>query len=425
MDDDNAQFISEIQRVALECVARKLSDIGIILPANSGKTVVALSSTYFEDKITLWLTPYRSLRVQLHEECKARQIPVADFYDLDVNKASNFRVLLLSMANIAQRWAYQPKYDFLVKQGLISRVVIDEVHLIPRSSFRPCILSIKHVLGEDRMINRVPFVLLSATAPFHVLSSLCDKLEIDIWKLQVLRAPLRRYNLRLNLIQLKETGKDFMFNMICHHVLRRAKATKQFILSPKIGFLKTMISCVSIRDCEEIQQTLVDFIESEKDALPQMSVHLYHSKLDRSERDASHLAWSDQKSEFLIMIATEGFMVGIHSPNVYEVIYAGGSRNIVDFWQASGRAARNLKLGHGTVFYHRWHCQRANGGVQIAAGSEADSFCSWAENISLCLRVQLEKYLQSPDPGQRCCFKRKNCELCSVCVLMRSSTHRC
>lgn len=63
----------------------------------------------------------------------------------------------------------------------------------------------------------------------------------------------------------------------------------------------------------------------------------------------------------MIMVATEGFSTETDFADVCLVLFAGGARNILDFWQAAGRAGRDGAPAEVRVLYNKRHVDRSGG----------------------------------------------------------------
>ena len=139
-----------------------------------------------------------------------------------------------------------------------------------------------------------------------------------------------------------------------------------------------------------------------------------------TERDQneSQKEWSEHCTSFLIFVMTEAFISGIDSPNVPKATIMGGMRNMLDLWQIVGRAGHDGSPTACELYFYEFHCQRANGGNEIAPGSAEHEFIDWASDDSICNRIWLEVLLGDATFLSRYCLQRHNCNICSLCDLI-------
>jgi hypothetical protein len=161
----------------------------------------------------------------------------------------------------------------------------------------------------------------------------------------------------------------------------------------------------------------------------------YHSKLNCDAKAEAVRAWEETNSRKLtVMVATDGFCTGTDSPDVRTVIIAGGSRSVVEFWQAAGRAGRDGKVAYVNVLYHYDHVVRAMGGDRTGnlenedEGTEEEEyvvegcgdFVSLAENQSECLRRRIEKCLDGLKSFPTCIERSTAPNIVEKCFICRT-----
>lgn len=64
-------------------------------------------------------------------------------------------------------------------------------------------------------------------------------------------------------------------------------------------------------------------------------------------------AWNQSKlSSIQVVVVTDAFLCGMDRPNVHGVIFAGGSRTLIYFFQGSGHAGRDGREARVVSLYH-------------------------------------------------------------------------
>ncbi len=113
------------------------------------------------------------------------------------------------------------------------------------------------------------------------------------------------------------------------------------------------------------------------------------------------------------MLFTKGFFTRIDALDVRMVVFAEGSRRLVDFWQDARRAGRNECDADIVVRYNEAYLRRGTGGNRIEKGGTQERFMNWAENGTLCRRMVIKRYFREPKSIDDCAY-RNTCLLCDV-----------
>eukprot|EP00171_Calliarthron_tuberculosum_P003324 IDg3324t1 len=148
--EQDAEVRSWEQKLAMEAIYAKQSDLEIILSKGFGKTAVGIRPVIYKSGVPVWI----SLKV----------LPVAP------KEAGRNRFLEMML--------------MLHRSGNLNRIVLDEAH-IPLFSwkYRDCMTEIK---GIDSIGLKCQRVLLTATAPPEMLKQIAKSIGVNYGELEVI-----------------------------------------------------------------------------------------------------------------------------------------------------------------------------------------------------------------------------------------------
>ncbi|KAG9101545.1 hypothetical protein FRC06_002858 [Ceratobasidium sp. 370] len=374
--DRNAAWTCEEQGQALVHVLQRKTSLLIILPTGAGKSVLFGAPRYFEQGVTVVVSPLRALMVNQIEESKRRD-PRAPFiqWERDLNMVQG--VVITPAENLSKR-SFRNWCATQQARGCLARIVIDEAHLVPSSKDYRYIMRCLKPLVE----SRVPIVCLTATLP----PSMEDELRAGIGdpRWQIIRTGTQRRNLHLRVARYacEEHAKRALKRVLNRYTSELAAYQAIMIIVPR--------------------RQVADELASE------LNVDAYHSGKTVEDKDEAAARWLSGERQ--IIVGTTAIGTGVHHPHCSLVIHWGHPHGLLSYAQETGRAGR--AGGPALCILFHW------GGHPTLKGSDNKGFGPLLDMLddSKCLRVHLSRYLDGDDM-QVSCFS--NMALCSRCLVLR------
>ena len=407
-----AEFKSYDQKMAMEAVAERSGNVAIILATGVGKTAVVMGPILFEKGCTLWISPLRALLGETRERLMQAGITERTLDSIGSSMEKSGNVILLGPEDIDDENVLR-KLTRLAEEGLLVRIVFDEAHIPYQArKYRGSMGSLK-ALGVMKGVEQR--VLLTATAPSSILKHVAETCGVDASGVRVIRGDPCRGNLRINVAKLCSGEVEDMVKHICGRIRTMVIRTEGGCRSG-IGFRmeesRYLVYCLAIADLEEYTE---EIRRNPNCVGSKVSVLKYHSGMPREEREESARIWRQgREGRAVVMFATEGFFTGTDYAHVRGVVFAGGCRSIVEFWQAAGRAGRDGKCADISVVYSPSLCQRFRDDIED--NKCLGDFEYWVENLAEeCRRKMIEDFLGGSEKGERC-RERGDVEYCDVCA---------
>ncbi|KAI9472497.1 hypothetical protein BDB00DRAFT_879923, partial [Zychaea mexicana] len=203
LQEPSATFQSKIQQEATIAAIERKKNILVVLPTGGGKSAVFMAPSLIEkDKTTIVVVPLVTLLGDMARRLVDSGIDYCT-YDgtLDHGMMLSVKIILVTPEK-AKEQKFVSMLHTMSAQGRISRIIIDEAHLvITWSSFRP-------TMGELAQLRTVPvpMVFLSATLPPPWESDLSVLFKTEF---QVFRSLTVRPNLRYVVHTIKNKGSNF------------------------------------------------------------------------------------------------------------------------------------------------------------------------------------------------------------------------
>ena len=228
---------------------------------------------------------------------------------------------------------------------------------------------------------------------------------------KVIRGDPCRRNLALQVLHL-EKGDT------AHIIQRTVEEVSQFHVLEGItgGFpLRMIVVCLTIDHANRVFETL------RRRQLGGLLTCKYHSKMEEEELQLSVEQWEKgNENGSAVMICTDGFSTGTDVPNVRLVLFVGGSRSLIDFWQAAGRGGRDGCVAQIVVLYNRKNLIGCMGEREVNFGNVLGNFMEWAESEISCRRKTIEEFLGGRQRYATCLETNqrtgsKEIQLCDVC----------
>ncbi len=304
-----------LQHESINAITSK-RDLLTILPTGGGKSLCyQLPALYFEDKITIVISPLIAL---INDQVIALQQNGirADKLTSELNSTEVKRVYRelyngeLSLLYVSPERANMDGFKSLLEQLDVSFIVIDEAHCVSEwgHEFRPDYRKL-HFLKEE--FPHIPISAFTATATSKVADDIVSSLRLN--NPVRLKGSFFRDNLVLNVKKRIGNGRPELANFLKNY-------------TDESGIVYTFTR----KETEE----LAKFLKSQGfDALP------YHAGLRSDIRRDTQDKFI--KDETKIIVATIAFGMGIDKSNVRFVVHMDLPKSMESYYQEIGRAGRD------------------------------------------------------------------------------------
>ena len=383
-------FKSGQERVIRHLVDGKNSFV--LMPTGGGKSLCYQLPALVMEGTAIVISPLIALmknQVDAIRGFVAGNDGIAHFLNSSLNKAqlTEVRNDLLSGATkllyVAPESLTKAENVAMLKEIKISFYAVDEAHCISEwgHDFRPEYRRIRNII-ED--IGVAPIIALTATATPKVQSDIIKNLGINDAK--VFKSSFNRSNLYYEIRDKSDPKRDIIKYIRQH------------------PGCSGIIYCLSRKKVEELAELLnINGIK----AAP------YHAGLDAKTR-------ADNQDKFLmeeidVIVATIAFGMGIDKPDVRFVIHYDIPKSIEGYYQETGRAGRDGKVGECITFYSYKDIQKLEKFMQGKPVAEQEickqllmETVAYAESNS-CRRKLLLNYF-----GEE--YQEENCGACDNCL---------
>ena len=378
-----------------EKVIRHLTDgknAFVLMPTGGGKSLCYQLPALVMEGTAIVISPLIALmknQVDAIRGFVAGNDGIAHFLNSSLNKAqlTEVRNDLMSGATkllyVAPESLTKAENVALLKEIKISFYAVDEAHCISEwgHDFRPEYRRIRNIIEE---IGVAPIIALTATATPKVQSDIIKNLGMT--DATVFKSSFNRPNLYYEIRDKSDPKRDII-KYIKQHPGRSG-----------------IIYCLSRKKVEELAELLnINGIK----AAP------YHAGLDAKTR-------AENQDKFLmeeidVIVATIAFGMGIDKPDVRFVIHYDIPKSIEGYYQETGRAGRDGKVGECITFYSYKDIQKLEKFMQGKPIAEQEigkqllmETVAYAESNS-CRRKLLLNYF-----GEE--YHEENCGACDNCL---------
>jgi superfamily II DNA or RNA helicase len=323
---ESVAFKSPLQRKAVEMVKQRNTDVVVILPTGGGKSLCFMLPCFLEtNAVTVLVVPLVALQVDMLDRCTRAGIDAASWSG---RERVGVRVVIASVEHVLTD-QYRIFVAELVRCGKLSRVVVDEAHLIPMwASFRSSLKSLATFVRPPGIT--VPVVMLTATAPPALVPLMTEMCGVS--RYQVVRAASYRPNISYRVERQPGAAGSITFYMrAAGKVLETIeKYRSDSAHSRVIVYMQTRAAV----------DTLCSILCCEAST----AAYRYHAGMANEDRVRAQKAWADNvdgAERFKVMVATSAFGTGIDYPSIRAVVHVEGARSLLEFIQESGRAGRD------------------------------------------------------------------------------------
>lgn len=312
------------QKEVIEAVIDK-QDVVALLPTGSGKSICYQLPAYILDGAVLVISPLLSLMQdqveQLKKNGEKRVIAINSFLTRDqrqqvFSNLSNYRFIFVSPEMFSSNM-----FQNAIRDVKLSLIAVDEAHCISQwgFDFRPEYLQIGEFLNRG---NRPPILALTATATEQVILDIQNYLgmkEATKWISSV-----DRLNIAYQVIRTSNHSEKN--NWIIQHVAET--------VGPGIVYTQSRKKTLEITN-----------LLKEKN----VRAEAYHAGMDAQDRQliqhqyiAGDLDW---------IISTNAFGMGVHKPDIRQIIHDHMPSNTASYVQEVGRAGRDGEQSYATLLY--------------------------------------------------------------------------
>ena len=364
----------------------------VLMPTGGGKSLCYQLPALVMEGTAIVISPLIALmknQVDAIRGFVAGNDGIAHFLNSSLNKAqlTEVRNDLISGATkllyVAPESLTKAENVAMLKEIKISFYAVDEAHCISEwgHDFRPEYRRIRNIIEE---IGVAPIIALTATATPKVQSDIIKNLGMT--DATVFKSSFNRPNLYYEIRDKSDPKRDII-KYIRQHPGRSG-----------------IIYCLSRKKVEELAELLnINGIK----AAP------YHAGLDAKTR-------AENQDKFLmeeidVIVATIAFGMGIDKPDVRFVIHYDIPKSIEGYYQETGRAGRDGKVGECITFYSYKDIQKLEKFMQGKPVAEQEigkqllmETVAYAESNS-CRRKLLLNYF-----GEE--YHEENCGACDNCL---------
>ena len=298
----------------------------------------------------------------------------------DCDIATAPQLLLVAVENCS--WPdLQAHINTLIRLGRLARIVVDEAHLLVKhESFRPC-------MGDLSFLGSlaVSIVLMTATCPRSLERMLFEKLGRKIYR--VIRRSTDRPEISQEMIPIRGDPNNFE-DVVAKNIISVTSLLKDSE--------RALLFCNSRDECDRMARLL--------------GWQPYHSSISMEERSESMKLWKDGDVKGLACTSMLNCCLDFSS--VRYVFHLGSPRDVIDYYQAIGRAARDGGVGKSIVYFDPMSLHRPieSSGDPFGKRVIYDMF----HDELLCRRLRPSFFLDGIGVP---CAMVPHAQLCDVCAM--------
>ncbi len=406
LKDDSATFKDPQQSLALELIRGKEPSLLVVGPTGvecllficfvcscatqgSGKTLPIFMSAALYDggATTVLILPLAAMHDKY--KCRARRYGLAcQTWTAGCDIATAPQLLLVAVENCP--WPeLRDHIANLIRLGRLARIVVDEAHLLVKhESFRPC-MGMLTFFGT----LAVSLVLMTATCPKRLETHLFEKLGRKVYR--VVRRSTDRPEISQKMIAIRAYHGEFE-----QTVAENIKTTITFSNKTE----RALLFCNSRDESDRMVELL--------------GWKPYHSSVSIEERSEWKKLWED--GGVLGLVCTSMLNCCLDYSDVRYVFHLGSPRDVVDYYQAIGRAGRSGGVGEAIVYFNPALLNKLIG---LSANDDLfgkQTIYDMLRDGSLCRRLRPGFFLDGIGVP---CAMLPHAQLCDICSLQFTSEH--
>jgi len=369
LKDENANFVSQYQKHAVECAIARTNDIIARMPTGSGKSLIYQLPAYMEKEKRIYTVIFCPLVALIEDQ-------IANINVRHPNMASKISkshwtgkrdptpLMFMHYNDYKFGSKYSEYIEYLINTNQLARVVFDEMQTLllwaPFTHFRQ----------QLPLIRTRPFqlVFLSGSATPLILDDCINLFSLDEPKVfyQEAARPHIKYTITQEPV---------------NQLLPLSNDDEKIII-----FLTSKNKIQEIKQYEVLQNIARDRIFE------------YHGRMTPELKNENQNKWLETKRS--VMLATTAFSLGIDYPMVRHVYVYGPAYELDSLVQMWGRCSRDGRPGNCFYIFANHRSPSSN--------PERRTLSDLEENVQ-CIRVSLNEI----DHGSSCVSI--NATLCSFC----------
>lgn len=381
-----------IQRQIVEAVLKK-QDVLVFLPTGFGKSLTFQLPAVVDPRgCTLVLSPLLALMDNQIQALVAKGINAATINHRTADKTrqsiqksllnGDGPKLLYISPELACSSGFKAIIGQLVKSSFLNRVVVDEAHcaLAWGRDFRTEYAQLGFFKTEYPDLQ---VMALTATATEDARKEIAATLKMKDPK--VFSTSVNRFNTHYEVNYIEDPTERL------RSILRFLKSYKKRI-EFVYGREKTpypgcgLIYCRSRATTEKVAEQLRD---------SGIGAYAYHAKLEHDEKERVMSRWVEGDPDYMVVVATIAFGMGVDKPDTRFVIHFDMPQNIEEFIQQAGRGGRDGKACLSILYYS---LQGRNLGVKFARTEQEieslKALAIYGETTNKCRHLSLASYFE-------------------------------
>lgn len=283
-------------------------------------------------------------------------------------------------------------FQYLYSTRRLARFVIDEAHCVDQwgHDFRPDYVRLSRLREQ---FPSVPIMALTATARINTIKDI--QTQLGMRDAVVLRQSFNRPNLTYR-VEPKRAGGATL------------ECIAEFVRTSHAGECG-IIYCLSRRDCENVASDLSTRFG--------IRARHFHAGLANSDKASIQDGW--ERGEFLVIVATIAFGMGIDKPDVRFVIHHSMPKSLEGYYQETGRAGRDGERAECVLYWSMNDSRRLETMIndspdaspeqkrlQLESLAQVKAFCL---EVNECRRTNILKYFSETFDPRAC---RRACDNC-------------
>ncbi|MFW5988139.1 MAG: RecQ family ATP-dependent DNA helicase [bacterium] len=344
-----------------EIIKRSLelkSVIGL-LPTGGGKSLCYQFSALLQPGITLVIEPIKSLMYDQWVNLKEFGIDNVQYISSDLSKKERekavedlgkgkYQISLISPERL-QIEKFRNSLEQLTTNIPVAYFVIDEAHCVSEwgHDFRPSYLHLDRVAAKFCSHDDYcpPFIALTGTASFAVLTDIQRELNIESEKAQVTPDTFDRPELKYSIYKVPSDKKEEKMKGILKSIPKKFGVSKNKFFSAEgeniysgIIFAPHVNGKYGVyRLSKKVKKYLNIPVKYYCGKSPK-GCDLNYKEFDKYKQNIQQ---NFKDNEISLLVATKSFGMGIDKPNIRYTIHYGMPQSLEEFYQQSGRAGRD------------------------------------------------------------------------------------